>query len=134
LRLRRTAFVVATIHQPYSKQWRVPFVRRCHVEWGSSKQDAVCCNISADGVYIVIHPIPPVGEMVQLRFELPGNEIPVVVEAEVCWENSGQRHKVHSLPPGCGLRFVDLLASDRARIADLVKEYREPGPRRLRRI
>jgi uncharacterized protein (TIGR02266 family) len=121
------------IHQPYSKLWRVPFVRRCQVEWGRSQEDAVCCNISADGMYIVINPIPPVGERVKLRFELPGSEIPVDVEAEVCWENSAQRHKVHSLPPGCGLRFLDLLASDRERIAHVVKEYREPGPRPLGR-
>lgn len=118
------------IHQPYSKLWRVPFVRRCRVEWGGSPRDAVSCNISADGVYVVIHPIPPVGERVRLRFELPGNEIPIVAEAEVCWENSAQVHKVHSLPPGCGLRFLALPGPDRERIADLVKEYREPGPRR----
>jgi hypothetical protein len=119
------------IHQPYSKLWRVPFVRRCRVEWGSGPQDAVCCNISTEGVYLVIHPIPPVGERVVLRFELPGNEIPIVVEAEVCWENSAQLHKVHSLPPGCGLRFLGLPRSDRERIGDLVKEYREPGPGRI---
>ncbi len=119
------------IHQPYSKLWRVPFVRRCRVEWGDGPRDAVCCNISADGVYIGIHPIPPVGEKVQLRFKLPGNDIPIVVEAEVCWENSGQAHKVHSLPPGCGLRFHALPGPERERIEDLVREYREPGPRRL---
>jgi len=127
------AFVVAMIHQPYSKLWRVPFVRRCRVEWGSNAGDAVCCNISADGVYIVVHPIPAVGERVQLRFELPGNDIPIVAEAEVCWENSAQHHKVHSLPPGCGLRFLSLRGSDREKIVDLVKEYREPGPRRMGR-
>ena len=117
------------IQQPYSKLWRVPYVRRCRVERGSGLQDALCCNISVEGVYLGIHPIPPVGERVLLRFELPGNEIPIVVEAEVCWENSAQLHKVHSLPPGCGLRFLSLPGSDRERIADLVKEYREPGPR-----
>ncbi len=121
------------IHQPYSKLWRVPFVRRCRVEWGDGPRDAVCCNISADGVYIGIHPIPPVGERVQLRFKLPENDIPIVVEAEVCWENSGQAHKVHSLPPGCGLRFHALPGPERERIEDLVREYREPGPRRLGR-
>ena len=121
------------IHQPYSKLWRVPFVRRCRVEWGDGPRDAVCCNISADGVYIGIHPIPPVGERVRLRFELPGNETPIVVEADVSWKNSTQLHKVHSLPPGCGLRFLALPGSDRERIADLVKEYREPGPGRLGR-
>ncbi len=118
------------INQPYSKLWRVPFVRRCRVEWGGSARDAVCCNISADGVYIAIHPIPPVGKRVHLRFALPGNEIPIAVEAEVCWESSGQSHKVHSLPPGCGLGFLALPGSNRDRIADLVDEYREPGPRR----
>ena len=121
------------IQQPHSKLWRVPYVRRCRVEWTSGLQDALCCNISADGVYIAVNPIPPVGERVRLHIELPGNEIPVVVEAEVCWENSAQTHKVHSLPPGCGLRFLDLPEPDRERVADLVKEYREPGPRRLGR-
>jgi hypothetical protein len=121
------------IHQPNSKLWRVPFVRRCRVEWGGNTGDALCCNINTDGVYVAIHPIPPVGKTVQLRFELPGNAIPVVVEAEVCWENSAQAHKVHSLPPGCGLRFLDLPEPYRERIADLVKEYREPGARRIGR-
>ena len=124
---------MAVIHQPYSKLWRVPFVRSCRVEWGGSTREAVCCNISADGVYIAIDPTLPVGKKVQLRFELPGNEIPIAVEAEVCWENSGQSHKVHSLPPGCGLAFLGLPGSNRARIADLVERYREPGPRRLGR-
>ncbi len=61
-----------------------------------------------------------------------GNEIPVIVEAEVCWENSAQVHKGHSLPLGCGLRFLTP-ASDREKVADLVKEYREPRPRHLGR-
>lgn len=73
------------IQQPDSKLWRVPFVQRCRVESGGSTREAVCCNISADGVYVVVHPIPPVGERVRLHFELPGNELPIVVDAEVCW-------------------------------------------------
>src|SRR5256885_12853492 len=37
----------------------------CRVEWAGSTREAVCCNISADGVYIVVHPIPAVGERVR---------------------------------------------------------------------
>src|SRR5260370_1741557 len=107
-------------HQLYGEWWRGRFVRRCGVEWGSGQEDAVCCNISADGVYIAIHPIPAVGERVQLRLELPGNEIPVAVEAEVCWDNSAQRHKVHNLPPGGALRLVALFPSDPNTISALV--------------
>src|SRR5437867_7317107 len=43
-----------------------------------------------------LHSALPPGK-VQLRIELPGNAIPIVVEAEVCWENSAQAHKVRSL-------------------------------------
>ena|SRR5258708_2347881 len=122
------------ISQPHSGLWRVPCVRSCYVEGKGGTQGAVLCNISVEGAYINLLPIPPVGERVRLRFQLPGSEVPIFVEAEVCWENSAQRHQVHSLPPGCGVRFLALSRPDRERVERLVKAYVEPGPQRRRRL
>ncbi len=118
------------LHQPQSGQLRVPFVRRCHLETLRGRVEVVLCNLSVEGAYAAAEPIPLIGDVVQLRFELPGSELPVQVEAEVCWRNSAQHHKVHSLPPGCGLRFLTLSALDQSRIEAYVRSYREPGPSR----
>lgn len=118
------------LHQPQSGQLRVPFVRRCQLETLSGRVEVIVCNLSIEGAYAAVEPIPLIGDVVQLSFPLPGSELPVRVEAEVCWRNSTQHHKVHGLPPGCGLRFLNLSPTDQERIDAFVQSYREPGPPR----
>jgi PilZ domain len=112
------------ISQPFSGAKRVPYVQACELDDGSSRVEGAIRNISVLGVYLGVDPIPKVGEKLRLRFELPGGS--VEVEAEVAWRNTSQRHKVASLPAGCGLRFLGLGQRDRSRIEELVRSF---GPK-----
>ena len=80
------------------------------------------------GVYVTTDPIPPVGERLRVSFPLPATETHVEMAALVTWQNTLQRHRVHSLPPGCGLRFLDLQAPHRRAIEAFVDSYKAPTP------
>jgi uncharacterized protein (TIGR02266 family) len=118
------------IHQPNSGLWRVPLVRACRLERKGNAVDALLCNISVDGLYVAFEPVPAAGERLRLSFTLPNDDEPIDVEAEVCWRNSSQTHKVQDLPTGCGVQFVAIERPARQRIEELVRAYREPGPHR----
>jgi hypothetical protein len=113
------------IHQPFSGAKRIPFVQSCRLVDGAAEIEGTIRNISVLGVYLHVDPVPKVGERLGLRFELPEGAGSLAVDAEVAWRNSVQRHKVSSLPPGCGLRFLNLSDSDEDRIEALV---RHPAP------
>jgi len=115
------------ISQPFSGAKRVPFVQSCRVETGDGGADGTIRNISVLGVYLDLDPIPKAGERLRLRFELPDGAGVVEVDAEVAWRNTPQRQKVPSLPPGCGLRFLELGDRDHLRIDALVRSF---GPKK----
>jgi len=108
------------ISQPFSGAKRVAFVQPCHVAAGGAEAEGTIRNISVLGVYLAVEPIPKAGEALRLRFDLPEGAGTVEVDAEVAWRNTPQRRKVPSLPPGCGLRFIDLGDRDRRRLEALV--------------
>lgn len=118
------------MNQPHSGQKRVPYVRRCLLHGRDRVIEGLVCNIGVFGAYINVDPIPEVGERVQVSFPLPGTTAPVELDAEVTWQNPEQRHKVHSLPPGCGIHFVSLEPAHQVRIKALVDAYTPPtsGP------
>jgi len=105
---------------------RVPFVRRCELRAGEDRREGLLCNISPLGAYVSLDSIPQVGAVVELSFGVPQNELPVVVEAQVTWDNPYQDNPLHGLPPGCGLRFLSLTATDKKRIDRLIDEYVSP--------
>jgi len=110
-------------------QRRIPFVRRCRLEPKAGDPcEGLLCNLSVLGVYVTVDPIPALGSWLTVSFALPGNEALVSVEAMVSWCNTTQNHKVHSLPPGCGLRFLTLTLADKERIQRLVDTYIDPKP------
>jgi Tfp pilus assembly protein PilZ len=103
---------------------RVPFVRRCTVEFpNGTKATAFIVNINVLGAYIALDELPPLGQQVTCRFPLPESEYEVAVEGVVAWTNPSQPHPVHSLPPGCGVGFRSLSADNRARIESIVADY-----------
>ncbi len=64
-------------------------------------------DLSVDGLFIdTMSPLPP-GTLVSIRFNLPGDPLPIVVLGEVAW---GQDHL------GMGVRFMNLRTKDRDRI------------------
>ncbi|MBN2371412.1 MAG: PilZ domain-containing protein [Vicinamibacteria bacterium] len=103
---------------------RIPFVRRSHLEFeDGSTAEAFIVNINVLGAYIALDLMPELGRRVVCRFGLPGSENEVEARSVVAWQNPRQAHPVHSLPPGCGVRFERLSMKDRERIERLVRDY-----------
>jgi hypothetical protein len=102
---------------------RIPFITRCVVSRGETTLDAMVCNISVLGAYLIVEPNLEEAEVVQLRFLLPDGHT-VECEAEVTWVNIEWPQSVDGPPPGCGLRFKVMKPHDHARIAALVEDYR----------
>ena len=103
---------------------RVPFVRRCRVEYANGDgRSAFIVNINVLGAYVADDLIPPLGQRVVFRFQAPGNEQEVVLDGVVAWRNPQQEHPVHSLPPGFGVAFRGLTDDARSRIEQIVAEY-----------
>jgi len=105
---------------------RVPFVRRCHIEYDGGQTDsAFIVNINVLGAYVADDRMPPLGRGVLCRFQVPGNETEVRIDGVVAWTNPSQEHPVHSLPPGFGVAFRNLSEEARSRIEDIVFGYLE---------
>jgi hypothetical protein len=113
------------VSQPYTGFIRVPYEPPCRLVGKEAVRAGQLCNISVKGVYVTIDPIPGVGEVFRLSFNLPDDEKPVEVDAEVAWRNTERDRKVLRLPLGCGLHFLNLLRHDYERIAAFVDTHRQ---------
>jgi len=103
---------------------RVPFVRRCHLDYpGGETDSAFIVNINALGAYVAHDVMPSLGRPVGFRFTVPGSERELVLDGVVAWTNPQQDHPVHSLPPGFGVAFRNLSEDARARIEQIVFDY-----------
>jgi Tfp pilus assembly protein PilZ len=113
---------VPAIHQPYSALWRVPVVEPCLLEGEGPPASGLVCNLSMQGAYVAVQPIPRVGEHVRLSFALSEGSARMALEAVVCWQNPTPRPQ--SLPPGCGVFFLAPTWADRQRIEAAVRGFR----------
>ncbi len=103
---------------------RVPFVRRCQLEFtGGRADETFVVNINTLGAYVATDVMPPLGLRVALRFKVPGSERELAIDGVVAWTNPHQEHPVHSLPPGFGLAFRDLSPEAVGTIEAIVAEY-----------
>ena len=105
---------------------RVPFVRRCRLDYGGGQVDsAFIVNINALGAYVAHETMPALGRTLVFRFQVPGSEREVATDGVVAWTNPQQEHPVHSLPPGFGVAFRGLSQDARSRIDQIVADYLE---------
>jgi Tfp pilus assembly protein PilZ len=103
---------------------RVPFVRRCTLDYtGGESDSAFIVNINVLGAYVAHDAMPALGRTVVFRFQVPGSEREVVVDGVVAWTNPQQEHPVHSLPPGFGVAFRNVSDDARGRIEAIVFDY-----------
>jgi len=103
---------------------RVPFVRRCQLEFqGGTSASTFLVNINVLGAYVAHDVMPPLGQEVVCRFQVPGREGEVSIDGVVAWTNPVQEHPVHSLPPGFGVAFRALSDESRERIEVVVFDY-----------
>jgi uncharacterized protein (TIGR02266 family) len=81
-------------------------------------------NMSDGGLFVATHNIVPVGTQLVLNMVLPFETEPIILLSEVRWTRpySGQ----DDVPPGLGLRFVELDAGALAKIKRFVATVREP--------
>ncbi|MDB4944040.1 MAG: Signal recognition particle receptor protein FtsY [Labilithrix sp.] len=81
-------------------------------------------NMSEGGLFVATHTTVPSGTRLLLHLLLPFEKAPLVVEAEVRWSRpySGQA----DVPPGLGLRFVDVDPPTLKKIKKFVATVREP--------
>ena len=113
---------VPAINQPYSALWRVPVVEPCVLEGEGEAASGLLCNLSMQGAYVGVQPIPRVGEHIRLSFALSGGSARMALEAVVCWQNATPRPQ--TLPPGCGVFFLAPTWADRQRIEAAVRGFR----------
>jgi uncharacterized protein (TIGR02266 family) len=69
---------------------------------------AACKNIGAGGVFVATDQLPQVGTRLAIKLQLPQQDRPISVGAEVRWTRSGGTTAADPLAPGMGLRFVNL--------------------------
>lgn len=116
-----------------SAMLRVPFVRLCALNFdGGRKASAFIVNINILGAYLAWDERPAIGEGVVLRFGTAGTETLVENRGIVAWVNPKQQHPVHSLPPGFGVKFIDLTPYSMRRIEAIVQDYVARHPQTTR--
>jgi hypothetical protein len=108
------------VNQPYTGFIRVPFEPACRLVGTSGTAEGRLCNISVKGLYVTVLPIPDIGQVFEVYFNLPDDEKPVHTQVEVAWRNTERDRKVLRLPLGCGLHFRNLSPYDYERIAAFV--------------
>jgi len=117
---------------------RVPFVRRCRLEFPNRPSDRTLVgftvNINILGAYVAAEAgkFPALGEVVVCHVNTPENAIEMPIPGSIAWVNAHQPHPVHSLPPGFGIKFENLADANRRRILDVVDEYLKRHPHQAR--
>lgn len=80
-------------------------------------------NLSEGGVFVATHSLKPAGSIIELAINLPESTAPIHVRGEVRWIR--EYHEGSGLPPGMGIRFIDL-GSEAAHAINAFLSHREP--------
>ena len=80
-------------------------------------------NLSSTGLFIATHVLKPAGEKLELSVNLPGRDGPIRCLGEVRWVREYSERS--NVPPGLGIRFIDVAEADVAAIEEFLKN-REP--------
>jgi hypothetical protein len=116
--------------EPILRKMRIPLVQRARLTHLGVSEDVFTADIGLLGVFVERGLPLRAGEEVEIRFALPGNEIPLVAKCRVAWFHAdGVRLQSKTLPPGVGLEFLHLSDQDGERLRRYVIEHlrRQPG-------
>lgn len=80
-------------------------------------------NISSGGLFVATHVRRPKGDRLEIVINIPGHPEPIRAVGEVRWSRDYSEHS--NVPPGLGVRFVELPESDAKVIENFLKD-REP--------
>lgn len=79
-------------------------------------------NLSAGGIFVATHNLRPVGERFEININLPDGR-PIQGVGEVRWVREYSERS--NVPPGMGIRFLELAPGADSAIADFLRE-RDP--------
>jgi uncharacterized protein (TIGR02266 family) len=82
------------------------------------------CNLSGGGLFVATHRVMPVGTLLEVSFQLPDSDEPIVAQVEVRWVRD--QNELSDCPPGMGLRFLSIDEEASARIQEFTERTREP--------
>ncbi|MFZ5468334.1 MAG: PilZ domain-containing protein [Myxococcota bacterium] len=97
-------------------------LKACEAALGPLKSSLVM-NLSAGGVFLRTESPPPVGTLLRLMLEIPGDPEPLEVDAEVRWSAT----ELQAPYSGVGLAFQRVTPKNEARLKDILVKL-EPGP------
>jgi uncharacterized protein (TIGR02266 family) len=80
-------------------------------------------NISSGGLFVATYVQRPKGDRMEIKLNLPGCPEPICAVGEVRWVRVFSERS--NVPPGLGIRFIELSAADQAAIERFLKD-REP--------
>jgi Tfp pilus assembly protein PilZ len=122
---------------PVLRRIRIPLIRKATLTRASGRlEELFVIDLGLAGVFVERPDALPSGEVVHIRFTLPGNEIPVQAGCRVAWWHPpGAPLVSKSLPSGVGLEFVEVSEHDRDRVRAHLLDYLRShlGPRRFHR-
>jgi PilZ domain len=107
---------------------RIPFVRRCTLTIGDQEHVSLLIDLSVAGVYVQTKASIGEGDEAVLKFRVPGNDRLMEIQTIVVYVNHDQKHPVHSLPPGAGLRFRNLSVEDSKLVVGTILDYCRSNP------
>lgn len=102
-------------------------VREVQVEYSSSNRFVkdFLKNISHGGVFIeTLRPAKP-GTILNIRFTIPGQKVPLRVKGEVVWTAFPKEVRKRKHKPGMGIKFVDLTERKKKRIKTFIRKILE---------
>jgi hypothetical protein len=112
------------------RQLRIPFVRRATLVRDGTDEQVFVIDIGLDGAFVERADALPTLEPLEIRFSWPGSEIPFRARCRVAWWHpEGAPLSSKSLPPGAGLQFTEMSASDRERLRAHLVDYCRQNPR-----
>jgi hypothetical protein len=105
---------------------RIAYVQKAQLTHQGRERVVFLVDLGLVGVFVELGEPLPIGDRAELRFPLPGNDIPVSAGCRVAWWHEPGREP-RPFPPGIGLEFVEISAGDRARLrAHLMEHCRRP--------
>lgn len=81
------------------------------------KKDLKICNLSKEGVGVVSTYPLGVGEKIDVEMNIPGDNVPVVLQGEIAWAQAPEQDSCHYQG---GIKFGNVANDDKARLLEYV--------------
>ena len=128
--------VVARSANPDETRVGDVMTRELVVAHAGGSEDLFTIDLGLRGVFVERPEPLPIGETLDLRFRIPGNELPVEARCRVAWWHPRDMELTSkTLPSGVGLEFVEIDGAGARRVRAYLSEYlrRHPRERRFHR-